>query len=163
MPDKSVSYALMQALYEAIGGGGDNGALKRLVMDGDALKTGIGDALVDSRPVPILQPLTVVPAFQALSPHPLPCWRQNDVCTLRNSAWRVNNTAAYTIKAGTAFVTGANLKADTRYSVVIMQGDGSANANTLAVNSTGKSLSFTAEQAVKAASFVVFVCEEALN
>lgn len=153
MQDKSVSYALMQALYDAIGG--DNGALKQLVMD--------GDALVDSRPVPILQTVTVVPTFQALSPHPLPCWQQNDVCTLRNSTWRINNTAAYTIKAGRAFVTGANLKANTFYSAIIMQGDGSTNENTLAVNSTGKSLSFTAEQAVKAASFVVFVCEEALD
>lgn len=161
MSDKSVSYALMQALYDAIGG--DIGALKQLVMDGDALKTGIGNTLVDSRPVPILQTLTVAPTFQALSPHPLPCWQQNDVCTLRNSAWCINNTAAYTIKAGTAFVTGANLKANTCYSAVIMQGDGSTNENTLAVNSTGKSLSFTAEQAVKASSFVVFVCEEALN
>lgn len=161
MSDKSVSYALMQALYDAIGG--DNAALKQLVMDGDAIKTGIGNAPVDSRPVPILQTLTVVPTFQALSPHPLPCWQQNDVCTLRNSAWRINNTAAYTIKAGTAFVTGANLKANTLYSAVIMQGDGSTNENTLAVNSTGKSLSFTAEQAVKAANFVVFICEEALN
>lgn len=161
MPDKSVSYAFMKALYDAIGG--DNGALKQHVMDGDALKTSIGNAPVDSRPVPILQTLTVVQAFQALSPRPLPCWQQNDVCTLRNSAWCINNTAAYTIKAGTAFVTGANLKANTSYRTVIMQGDGSINENTLAVNSTGKSLSFTAEQAVKAASFVVFVCEEALN
>lgn len=157
MPDKSVSYAFMKALHDAIGG--DNEALKQHVMDGDALKTSIGIAPVDSRPVPILQTLTVVPAFQALSPHPLPCWQQNDVCTLRNSTWRINNTAAYTIKAGTAFVTGANLKANTSYSTIIMQDDGSINENTLAVNSTGKSLSFTAEQAVKAANFVVFICE----
>lgn len=161
MPDKSVSYALMQALYAAIGG--DNGAFEQLMTDDDALKTGIGGALADSRPAPILQTLAAVPAFQALSPHPLPCWRQNGVCTLRNSTWLVDNTAAYTIEAGAAFATGANLKANTSYSVVIVQGDGSANENTLAVDGTGKSLSFTAEQAVEAASFAVFVCEEALN
>lgn len=161
MSDKAVSYAFMQALYDAVGG--DSGALKQPVMDVDALKSGIGNTLVSSTPVPILQTLTVVPTFQALLPHPLPCWQQNGVYTLRNSAWHVNNTAAYTVKAGTAFVTGANLKANTSYSVVIMQGDGSISENTLAVNSTGKSLSFTAEQPIKAASFVVFICEEALN
>lgn len=145
MPDKSTSYAFMQALYDSVGG------------------DGVGNALVDHTPAPILQTLAVAPAFQALSPHPLPCWRQNGVCTPRNSAWRIDNTAAHTIKAGTAFVTGASLKADTSYSVVIMQGDGTISENTLAVNSTGKSLSFTAEQAIKAASFVVFICEEVLD
>lgn len=161
MSDKSVSYAFMQALYASVGA--DSGALKQLVGDADVLKASIGNTPVVPTPVPILQTLTVVPAFQALSPHPLPCWQQNGVCTPRNSAWRINNTAAYTIKAGTAFVTGASLKANTSYSVVIMQGDGTISENVLAVNSTGKSMSFTAEQAIKAASFVVFICEEVLD
>lgn len=161
MLDNSVSYAFMQALYDSVGG--DSRALKQLVGDVDALKASIGNTPVAPTPVPILQTLTVVPAFQALSPHPLPCWQQNGVCTPRNSAWHINNTAAYTIKAGTAFVTDASLKANTSYSVVIMQGDGTISENTLAVNSTGKSLSFTAEQAIKAASFVVFICEEVLD
>lgn len=161
MPDKSVSYAFMQALYDAVGG--DSGAIKQLVMDVDALKSSIGNTLVTPTPVPILQPLTVVSTFQALSPHPLPCWQKNNLCTPRNSAWHINNTAAYNIKAGTAFVTGANLKANTSYSVVVMQGDGTISENTLAVNSTGKSLSFTAEQVIKASSFVVFICEESLE
>ena len=160
MPDKSVSYAFMQALYDSVGG--DSIARKQLV-GGDALKASIGNTPVDPTPVPILQTLTVVPTFQALSPRPLPCWQQNGVCTPRNSAWHINNTAAYTIKAGTAFVTDASLKANTSYSVVIMQGDGTISKNTLAVNSTGKSLSFTAEQAIKAASFTVFICEEVLD
>lgn len=161
MPDKSVSYAFMRALYDSVGAG--SGALEPLAGDVDALKPSIGDTPVVPTPAPIVQTLTVVPAFQALSPHPLPCWRQNGVCTPRNSAWRIDNTAAYAIKAGTAFVTGASLKADTSYSVVIMHGDGTISENTLAVDSTGKSLSFTAEQAIKAASFVVFICEEALD
>lgn len=161
MPDKSVSYAFMQALYDSIGG--DSGALKQLAEGVDALKAGIGNTPVSPTPVPIVQTLTVVPTFQALSPHPLPCWQQNGVCTPRNSAWHINNTAAYTIKAGTAFVTGASLKANTSHSVVIMQGDGTISENTLAVNSTGKSLSFTAEQVIKAASFVVFICEEVID
>lgn len=151
MPDKSVSYAFMQALYDSMG------------TDSGALKAGIGDTPVAPTPVPVVQTLTVAPRFQALSPRPLPCWRQNGVCTPRNSAWRIDNTAACTVKAGTAFATGASLKADTSYSVVIMQGDGTISENTLAVDSTGKSLSFTAEQAIKAASFVVFICEEALD
>lgn len=161
MPDKSASYAFMKALYDTIGA--DSVALKPLVCDADALKASIGNMPVAPTPVPILQTLTAVPEFQALSPNPLPCWQQNGVCTPRNSAWCINNTTAYTIKAGAAFITDASLKANTSYSVVIMQGDGTISENTLAVNSTGKSLSFTAEQAIKAASFVVFICEEVLD
>lgn len=161
MPDKSVSYAFMQALFDAIGG--DSGALKQLVVDVDSLKAAVDNSTGANLPTPILQTLTVVSTFQALSPHPLPCWQKNNICTPRNSAWHINNTAAYTIKAGTAFVTGANLKANTSYSVVVMQGDGTISENTLAVNSTGKSLSFTAEQVIKASSFVVFICEESLE
>lgn len=161
MPDKSVSYAFVQALYDSVGA--HSTALEPLAGDADALKASIGNTPVAPTPVPIVQTLSVVPAFPALSPHPLPCWQQNGVCTPRNSAWHINNTAAYTIKAGTAFVTGASLKANTSYSVVIMHGDGTISENTLAVNSTGTSLSFTAEQAIKAASFVVFISEEALD
>ena len=161
MSGKSVSYAFMQALYDSVGR--DSVAVKQLAGDVDALKASIDNTPVDHTPAPILQTLAVVSTFQALSPNPLPCWQQNGVCTPRNSAWRINNTAAYTVKAGTAFVTGASLKANTSYSVVIMQGDGTISENTLAVDSTGKSLSFTAEQAIKAASFVIFICEEALD
>lgn len=144
MTGKSVGYAFMQQLYNSLGS------------DSVALSP-------NNAPVPTQQTLTVVPTFSALAPHPLSCWAKNGVCTPRNSAWHINNTAAYTIKAGTAFTTGADLKASTAYSVVIMQGDGSISENTLAVNSTGKSLSFTADQDIKAASFVVFICEEHLD
>ena len=161
MPNKSVSYAFMQALFDAIGG--DSGSLKQLVVDVDSLKAAVDNSTGANLPTPILQTLTVVSTFQALSPHPLPCWQKNNICTPRNAAWYINNTAAYTIKAGTAFVTGANLKANTTYSVVVMQDDGTISENTLAVNSTGKSLSFTAEQVIKASSFVVFICEESLE
>lgn len=146
MADKSISYEFVRALYDAIGG--DSGAVTKLA---------------EAAPKPMLQNLTAVSTFQALSPHLLPCWENNGVCTLRNAAWCINNTEACTIKAGTAFATGANLKANESYSVVIMQGDGTINENTLSVNSTGKSLSFTAEQLIKAGSFVIFICEESLD
>lgn len=154
MSDKSVGYAFMQQLYNSLGG--DSGASAGLIADVAALSP-------NNAHVPTQQNLTVVSTFSALAPHPLPCWAKNGVCTPRNSAWRINNTAAYTINAGTAFATGADLKANTSYSVVVMQGDGSTNENTLVVNSTGKSLSFTADQPIKAASFVVFICEEYLD
>lgn len=144
MPDKSISYEFVRALYDAIGG--DSG-LESMA----------------AAPKPVLQNLTIVPTFQAFAPHPLPCWQTNGVCTLRNATWHINNTAAYTIKAGTAFATGATLKANASYSVMIMQGDGTINDNTLSVNSTGKSLSFTAEQPIKAGSFVIFICDESLD
>ena len=144
MPDKSISYEFVRALYDAIGA--DSG----LNFMADATK-------------PVLQNLTIVSTFKAFAPHPLPCWQNNGVCTPRNAAWHINNTEAYTIKAGTAFATGATLKANASYSVVIMQGDGTINENTLSVNNTGKSLSFTAEQPIKAGSFVIFICDESLD
>lgn len=154
MSDKSVGYAFMQQLHNSLGG--DSGAPAGLIADVAALSP-------NNAHVPTQQNLTVVSTFSALAPHPLPCWAKNGVCTPRNCAWHINNTAAYTINAGTAFATGADLKASTSYSVVIMQGDGSTNENTLVVNSTGKSLSFTADQAIKAASFVIYICEEYLD
>ena len=161
MPDKSVGYAFMHQLYESLGG--DSGALAGAIADGAQLKGGIAALSSNNAHVPTQQNLTVVSTFRALAPHPLPCWEKNGICTPRNSAWHINNTTAYTVKAGTAFATDADLKANTSYSVVVMQGDGSISENTLAVNSTGKSLSFTADQAIKAASFVVFICEEYLE
>lgn len=161
MPDKSVGYAFMRQLYDSLGG--DSGALAGIIADGAQLKGEIAALSPNNAHVPTQQNLTVVSTFQALAPHPLPCWEKNGICTLRNSAWHINNTAAYTVKAGTAFATDADLKANTSYSVVVMQGDGSISENTLVVNSTGKSLSFTADQAIKAASFVVFICEEYLE
>lgn len=161
MPDKSVGYAFMQQLYNSLGG--DSGALAGLIADDAQLKGEIAALSPNNAHVPTQQDLTAVPTFSALAPHPLPCWAKNGVCAPRNSAWRIDNTAAYTINAGTAFATGADLKASTSYSVVIMQGDGSTNENTLVINSTGKSLSFTADQTIKAASFVVFICEEYLD
>lgn len=155
MPDKSISYELVRALYDAIGG--DSGAVKQLAADGGSLKS------MAAAPRPVLQSLTIVPTFQAFAPHPLPCWQNNGICTPRNAAWHIDNTAAYTIKAGTAFATGATLKANASYSVVIMQCDGTINENTLSVNSTGKSLSFTAEQLIKAGSFTILICEESLD
>ena len=155
MPDKSIGYEFVRALYDAIGG--YSGAVKQLGADVSGLKTAA------AAPKPVLQSLTVVSTFQAFAPHPLPCWENNGTCTPRNAAWCIDNTAAYTIKAGTAFATGATLKANTSYSVVIMQGDGTINDNTLSVNSTGTSLSFTAEQLIKAGSFVIFICGERLD
>ena len=156
MPDKSRSYEFVRALYDAIGG--DSGAVKQLAADANELKS------MAAAPKPVLQSLTVAPTFQGLSLRPLPCWENNGVCTPRNAAWHINNTRACTIKAGTAFATGATgatLKANASYSVVIMQGDSTINENTLAVDSTGKSLSFTAEQLIKAGNFTILICEEA--
>lgn len=161
MPDKSVGYAFMQQLHKSLGG--DSGALAGIISDVDRLKGEIAARSPNNAHVPTQQDLTVVPTFSALAPHPLPCWAKNGVCTPRNAAWHIDNTAACTINAGTAFATGADLKASTSYSVVVMQGDGSANENTLVVDSTGKSLSFTADQPIKDASFVVFICEEYLD
>ena len=144
MPDKSISYEFVRALYDAIGA--DSGL----------------NAMADAAK-PVLQNLTIAPTFKAFAPHPLPCWQNNGVCTPRNAAWRIDNTEACTIKAGTAFATGATLKANASYSVVIMQGDGTINGNTLSVNNTGKSLSFTAEQPIKAGGFVIFICDEGLD
>lgn len=161
MPDKSVGYAFMRQLYDSLGG--DSGELAGVIADVAQLKGEIAALSPNNMRVPTQQNLTVVPTLHALAPHPLPCWEKEGVCTPRNSAWHINNTAAYTINAGTVFATGASLKANTSYSVVIMQGDGGISENTLAVDSTGKSLSFTADQPIKAASFVVFICEEYLN
>lgn len=159
--DKSVGYAFIHQLYDSLGG--DSVALAGDVAYTAQLKGENAALSPNNMHVPTQQNLTVVSTFSALAPHPLPCWEKDGVCTPRNSVWYINNTAAYTINAGTVFATGASLKANTSYSVVIMQWDGSINGNTLAVNSTGKSLSFSADQPIKAASFVVFICGEYLD
>lgn len=111
------------------------------------------------RTAPSVQQPTVVATFRSLAPHVLPTWSNG---SLRNSVWHVHNTAAYSINAGTAFVTGLSLMPNKMYSVLIMQHDGTTSENTLAANSTGKSLSFTATQDIKSGNFVVFILEEYL-
>ena len=154
MANKFNGYGFVQLLADAIGDGG--AAVKAFASDAADVKEGLAD-LKATQVMPTQQAVSVVSAFQALAPHPLPCWKSNGVYTLRNAAWHINNTAAYTIKAG------MSLKPNTSHSVVVMLGDGTTCENTLAVNSTGKSLSFTADQSVTAASFIIFICEEAQN
>lgn len=126
---------------------------------------GISEAMLDAAllaklgTAPSEQQPTVVTTFKSLAPHVLPTWTNGSI---RNSAWHVNNTTAYSMNAGTAFVTGLSLMPNKTYSVLVMQHDGTTSENTLAVNSTGKSLSFTATQAIKGGSFVVFILEEYL-
>lgn len=160
MANKFNGYGFVQLLADAIGDGG--AAVKALATDVANVKEELTN-LKAQQVMPTQQAVTVVSTFQALAPHPLPCWKSNGVYTLRNAAWHINNTADYTIKAGTAFATGMSLKPNTSHSVVVMLGDGTTRENTLAVNSTGKSLSFTADQSVTAASFIIFICEEAQN
>lgn len=117
-----------------------------------ALRAKLGAAPSEQQP-------TVVTTFKRLAPHALPTWANG---SLRNSTWHVNNTTEYSLTAGTAFVTGLSLTPNKTYSVLIMQHDGTTSENTLSVNSTGKSLSFTATQTIKGGSFVVFILEEYL-
>lgn len=107
---------------------------------------------------PELQNVTV-PDNLTLTVSALPTWSNK---SLRNGVWAVSNTSTVaTVKAGTVIGTGLDLNANETYSVVIMGEN--LEENTISVNSTGKSITFTADATFPANDTVyVLIMEESM-
>lgn len=98
-----------------------------------------------------------VPTNLTLSASALPTWSNKSV---RNATWSVTNTgsAPLSIKAGTVIATGLDLAPNQLYSVAIM--DEHLDENTMKVNDTGKSITFTADVEFPIGTSFVLVLEE---
>lgn len=94
----------------------------------------------------------------AVSMGPIPAWSNG---SLRNGLMTVANSGpAQSLPAGTAFAAGLDLTAGKTYSVCSLSGD----ENAIQVDSTGKSISFTADFSLPDnATVVLAICGEDLN
>lgn len=99
-----------------------------------------------------------IPKNLTLKATALPTWSNK---SLRNGIWSVSNTAAstLTISAGTVVSTGLDLAKNQLYSVVLMGEN--LEENTIKVNTTGKSITFTANVEIPANdTLYILVMEE---
>lgn len=99
-----------------------------------------------------------VPDNLAVSVGLLPVWKAGADVLLRSGIVDVSATAATTLKAGTVLATGLALKASQTYAVWLLNG-GALEHNTLAVNSTGKSVTLTADQTFPQGTTLMLITE----
>lgn len=98
-----------------------------------------------------------VPDNLALVATALPTWSNKSV---RNATWSITNTSSQTVTvpAGTVVGTGLDLNPNELYSVAIMNEH--LDENTVKVNDTGKSITFTADAEFPVGTTFVLVLEE---
>lgn len=131
------------------------------VRDNDAATKAYVDNLISSASIaPDVQTPTIpsITQLASVSMSPIPVWTNG---SLRNGLMTITNgDPAKSLPAGTAFATDLDLAPNKSYSVCSLGGE----ENTIQVNSTGKSLSFTADFLLPdTATVVLAICEEYLD
>ena len=99
-----------------------------------------------------------VPDNLAVSVGLLPVWKAGADVLLRSGIVDVSATAETELKAGTVLATGLTLKASQTYAVWLLNG-GTMEHNTVSVNSTGKSITLTADQTFPAGTTLMLITE----
>ena len=89
----------------------------------------------------------------------IPVWKAGADVLLRSAVVDIQASAEVTLTAGTVLATGLSVKANQTYAVWFHDADGTMSHNTLATNSTGKSITLTADQTFKVGTSLMFVTE----
>ena len=118
-----------------------------------ALESGTTHSMVADTQTP------TVPSNLALSIGLLPVWKAGADVLLRSAIVDVSATKATTVKAGTVIATGLNLKASQSYAVWFLSSAGTLTHNTLQTNSTGKSLTMSADETFDKGTTLMMVTE----
>lgn len=100
-----------------------------------------------------------VPSNLVLSIGLVPVWKAGADVLLRSAIVDVSATAATTITAGTVIATGLNLKASQSYAVWFLSSAGAVTHNTLQTNSTGKSLTLSADETFAQGTTLMMITE----
>ena len=100
-----------------------------------------------------------VPSNLALSIGLLPVWKAGSDVLLRSAIVDVSATEATTVSAGTVIATGLTLKASQSYAVWFLSSAGTLTHNTLQVNTTGKSVTLSADESFAQGTTLMLVTE----
>lgn len=118
-----------------------------------ALESGTTHSMVADTQTP------TVPSNLALSIGLVPVWKAGADVLLRSAIVDVSATSATTVAAGTVVATGLNLKASQSYAVWFLSSAGAVTHNTLQTNSTGKSLTLSADETFAEGTTLMMVTE----
>ena len=118
-----------------------------------ALESGTTHSMVADTQTP------TVPSNLALSLGLVPVWKAGADVLLRSAIVDVSATSATTVTAGTVVATGLNLKASQSYAVWFLSSAGAVTHNTLQTNSTGKSLTLSADETFAKGTTLMMVTE----
>lgn len=118
-----------------------------------ALESGTTHSMVADTQTP------TVPSNLALSLGLVPVWKAGADVLLRSAIVDVSATSATTVTAGTVVATGLNLKASQSYAVWFLSPAGTVTHNTLQTNSTGKSLTLSADETFAQGTTLMMVTE----
>lgn len=118
-----------------------------------ALESGTTHSMVADTQTP------TVPSNLALSLGLVPVWKAGADVLLRSAIVDVSATSATTVAAGTVVATGLNLKASQSYAVWFLSSAGAVTHNTLQTNSTGKSLTLSADETFAKGTTLMMVTE----
>lgn len=118
-----------------------------------ALESGTTHSMVADTQTP------TVPSNLALSLGLVPVWKAGADVLLRSAIVDVSATSATTVTAGTVVATGLSLKANQSYAVWFLSSAGTVTHNTLQTNSTGKSLTLSADETFAKGTTLMMVTE----
>lgn len=118
-----------------------------------ALESGTTHSMVADTQTP------TVPSNLALSLGLVPVWKAGADVLLRSAIVDVSATSATTVTAGTVVATGLSLKANQSYAVWFLSSAGAVTHNTLQTNSTGKSLTLSADETFAKGTTLMMVTE----
>ena len=100
-----------------------------------------------------------VPSNLALSIGLLPVWKAGSDVLLRSAIVDVSATDDTTVKAGTVIANGLALKPRKSYAVWFMSSAGTLTHNMLQVNTTGKSVTLSADESFAQGTTLMLVTE----
>lgn len=118
-----------------------------------ALESGTTHSMVADTQTP------TVPSNLALSLGLVPVWKAGADVLLRSAIVDVSATSATTVTAGTVVATGLNLKASQSYAVWFLSSAGTVTHNTLQTNTTGKSLTLSADETFSQGTTLMMITE----
>lgn len=100
-----------------------------------------------------------VPSNLSLNVGLIPVWKAGADVLLRSAIVDVSAASETTVSAGTVIATGLTLKASQSYAVWFLSPSGQLTHNTLKTNTTGKSITLSADEAFAQGTTLMFVTE----